>query len=320
MKVIQFGYGKMGQFICRELKKNDNVTEISVYDRIFDNSFVEDGVKFLSEFDEKDISSYDCAFIATPADSHCEVIEKLINNGMKKIFVEKPAVLNNREYEIIDNIRDGCTIAIGYILRQSKPIIAMKNMLSDLTAEGYYPKKIDIVYQKFLPSYLEARAQGDFGVFEETVHVWDLLLNFLGLNKYDVSLENKNLEQDPERKNRTIFAKLNYSLKSKENTVSLDILSSFKAEKRKREFMFEFVNLKGNKRNVFVSFDTPEEYDYIKITDENGNELYSDKCSSNLKLEYQMNEVFRYFKTGEKGNLALFEESKIINDMLEKVL
>lgn len=319
MKVLLAGYGKMGQFIFRELKKSEYADEIAICDIKFEKNYEEDGIRYYRSLAETDIPYFDCIFVATPANTHCEVLEDLITRGAKNIYVEKPAVVNTEEFNRIAAIKGDCRIVSGYILRQTECMSSLRNIMSGLYDDGFRLEVCSVTYQKFLPVSHEERAKNDIGVFEEIVHVWDLIFNYFGLRCADIVHFCSRLETDREKEGRFIFADLSYLLHSEDCNALVHITSSFKAVSKKREFQFFFKDCDGNRRNVFLSFDNADNTDRVCVTDAHDTTIYRGEYPALTKLEQQTREVFRYFETGTRKNLALFEESETINSLIERV-
>ena len=308
----------MGQFIARELKKSEYVDSLSICDIKFESNYIDGGVEYFKSLTDANVKNFDCVFVATPANTHCEVLEYLINSGVKNIYVEKPAVINAEEFDRISAIKGDCKIATGYILRQSESMSALRKVMSELYEEGFRLEVCSVTYQKFLPASYEERAKGDIGVFEEIVHVWDLIFNYFGLRRADIVYHGSRLEEDEEKAGRTIFADLSYLLESADCHALVHIISSFKALSKKREFQFFFKDTDGIRRNVFLSFDNADNTDRVLVTDSQDKTIYRGEYPALSKLEQQTREVFKYFESGNKKNLALFEDTSTINDLFEK--
>ncbi|GEM_PF-6485920 len=319
MRVLQIGNGKMGAFICKALKASPLVTTLYVCDTKYTNSYCEDGVQHIKSLEEADIPSFDCAFIATPANTHADIIERLIKNGIRNIYVEKPAVVTDDEFYRIASMMGDTKIVAGYILRQSSIMVALKQKLCDMHDEGYHMELCSVSYQKYLPADKEERAQGDLGVFEEVVHVWDLLFNFLEFKKGETVFSDSRLEFDTKKSDRVIYAQMSYLQKFDRNNALVLITSSFKSPDKRREFYFTFKNAVGERRDILLAFDCEDGLDHLTVTDIDGSVIYSEDYPSLNKLDHQFTEVFDYFTAGKKGELSVFAESLTINQLLRKV-
>lgn len=318
MKVLQIGYGKMGQFISNALKNCSMISKLVVSDLKFSEPFEEYGVRFIGDFNNYDISSFDCAFVSTTAITHCEVVEMLIKAGIKNIYIEKPAVMNKAEFDRINRIKGDCKIVTGYILRQSEPMFALKCIIDKMILDNYQMELCSVTYQKYLPNFAEERAKDDIGVFEEIVHIWDLLFNYLEFNLAKCEILDTILESDPDRNERKIYAKLSYYLRFKNSNALLRLTASFRADEKRREFFFTFKNEKGDRRHIYLSFDNEDGLDWLIVTEANGKTLYKEAYTSLEKLDHQVEEVINYFRTGKQYNLSLLEESATVLDLLRE--
>lgn len=318
MKILQIGYGEMGKFICRALKNNKMISKLVVSDSKIQQPYEKDGVRFVGDIKGFDISEFDCAFVCTPATTHYQIAEMLLDAGCKNIYMEKPAVMNMEEYNKISKMKDDCKIVSGYILRQSEPIFAMKCIINKMLAEGFRMELCSVTYQKNLPNSMNERAQGDIGVFEEIVHIWDLLFNYLEFKLGECEMLDRLLENDPDRADRIIYAQLSYYLRFPDFNALLRLTSSFKAEEKKREFFFTYKDGNGNRRHIFLSFDNKTGSDWLIVTEANGHILYKEEYRSMAKLDHEMAEVLNYFKTGEQYNLSLFEDSLTVIELLNE--
>lgn len=294
------------------------ISELVVFDLKIQQSYEKDGVRFVGDIRGFDISEFDCTFVTKPATTHCQITEMLLNARCKNIYIEKPAVMNSEEYNKISRMKADCKIVTGYILRQSEPMFAMKCIIDKMLAEGFRMELCSVTYQKNLPNSAEERAQGDIGVFEEIVHIWDLLFNYLGFKLSECERLDSLLENDPDRTERIIYAQLSYDLRFPDFNTLLRLTSSFKAEEKKREFFFTYKDGNGNQRHIFLSFDNEDGFDWLIVTEANGHILYKEEYPSLAKLDHQVAEVLNYFKTGEQYNLSLFEDSSTVIDLLKE--
>ena len=326
MKVLQIGYGKMGTYICNTLKQNDDVTEIVVYDKKFEQEEVQEGkVKFINKSELVGYDNIDCAFVATPVVTHYEIIQTLLDRGICRIYVEKPALVSEREHRHIARKKGGPEIICGYILRQSEPMFALKRIVDTMFKEGYKMDLCSVVYQKNLPAGSEPRTLTDIGVFEEIVHVWDLLFNYLQFSQADSKILENIQEVDPGRDDRIIYANFLYQLNFKGKTDVIpkpftsivNITSSFRAKEQKREFYFHFRDDDGNRRHVYLSFDNADGYDHLIVNDATGKVLYHEEYPSLEKLQNQTNKVINYFKSGYIDDLATIVDSEYVTDGME---
>ena len=318
MNVLLVGYGKMGSLICQSLLKMPAVESLSVMDIRIGRVYEESGVRFLGEMSDGDIARYDAAFVATPGATHFSVTERLIRCGVRNIFVEKPAVVTMEELRRARAIRGDCRIAVGYILRQSRPAGLLRDTLRDLESRGYRMDHGSVVYEKYLPSCAEARARTDAGVLDEAVHIWDMIFNYWGLGPRGHALTQRHVAFDPERPDRPITASLTYQLHFEQYSAPLRVDSSFLAEKRRRVFTFVYRHPAGNIRSAELSFDGPEQEDRLQVTDGEGRVLQTSRAPSLVKLDRQMKQVLHFFQTGDRQELAVLDDEQVVIELLQE--
>jgi len=185
MKILIYGFGRMGlthfsilnginpqaQFCVIEpnrllrmlIKKNINA------------SFYNDDSNFKDAFD--------LTLITTPPSMHLQILEKSLNRGDKKIFIEKPfGGHTNTNYKNTLQLRN--TIYIGYVLRFNPCIQWVKNHIN--------PKDIKSINCQYLSNTIEKKPtgwrNGSFsGVLNEMgSHVIDLIRYIVGNDQMDV--------------------------------------------------------------------------------------------------------------------------------------
>ena len=117
-KILFFGLGSIGLRHIRLIQKNFNY-EIYAFRTIKNNTI--EGVQ--NVFNEKDAFEIkpDIVFITNPTSLHLDTSLKCLNNGIKKIFIEKPV---SHSVENLDLFYTKCkkecaTVYIGYVLRHN---------------------------------------------------------------------------------------------------------------------------------------------------------------------------------------------------------
>ena len=114
MKVLLIGYGKIAKIHAKYLIKN-KVTW-NWYD-----PYVEGGLTSLDSLQE-----FDNVFILTPEHTHYKIYKMIRELGYnKKIFLEKPAVLDPAHYDIFEDTK----LFVGLVERYNPAVIALKNKI-----------------------------------------------------------------------------------------------------------------------------------------------------------------------------------------------
>lgn len=312
MGTLLVGNGKMGELILKELMSDERAGAVTVCDLKYTEDHVKDGVAFTGSLDRALLNGIDRAFVATPADTHAHVLARLLENGVKKIYVEKPAVVGKAELDEVRPLAKGARLAVGYILRQSDATAETMKRFEELTAGGYRLELASVSYQKYLPATFEERAMYDLGVFDETVHVWDLIFNCLGLSANELVFSDCVPEMDPEKPDRCIAARLYYLIRTAHDQALINVDASFRCPERRREFFFTFKNSDGKRKSLLLTFDSADGTDSLDLID--GDTVTRRfEWPALVKLSRQIKQTFDFFETGERGRLASFEESETIN-------
>ncbi|MDW8034705.1 MAG: Gfo/Idh/MocA family oxidoreductase [Nitrososphaerota archaeon] len=97
------GFGKMGllhSIILNLLKPNSikYIVDKSTIVRLSGKLLLK-GVKFLPSVEKLLEEDFDAVFVTTPTSTHYPVVKRLLEAGIRKIFVEKPPTSNSRELE-----------------------------------------------------------------------------------------------------------------------------------------------------------------------------------------------------------------------------
>lgn len=311
-KTLQIGFGKMGKYIYNVLRQSDQVSEICVCDIAFEKEYTEGNTCFVKSIDEMDLSDFDCAFIVSPATTHFDYLVRLLNAGIKNIYVEKPIVITESEYDIVDSMRKDAKIATGYILRQSSALEDALKFSKELFDEEFVVDFSAIRYQKPYSSIEAERAESDLGIFEELVHIYDLLFVFDTIGYGDVSfnLIDYHFERDPKNKDRFISANLNYECDFGYKKTFVQIMSSFKADYKKRVLFATGSNRNGELGHLYVSFDSEDGKDRAYLFSDDRGQIFFKESDSTDKLYIEIDKVFKYFDTGDPSNLEIFENDR----------
>ena len=130
---------------------------------------------------------FDIALITTPPSIHLQLLEKSVNRGDKKIFIEKPfgGYTNTK----LDHISEYNNIYIGYVLRFNPCIQWVKTHIN--------PQDIKSIHGQYLSKTIEEKPTGwrngaFSGVLNEMgSHVIDLIQYIVGNDQMDVMSSKK---------------------------------------------------------------------------------------------------------------------------------
>ncbi|GLQ74875.1 Gfo/Idh/MocA family oxidoreductase [Vibrio penaeicida] len=290
-KIVIIGYGYMGN-LFRETFLKLGYRDISIVEPRVSN-----GIGFYSdlfEFWSKNFSKDNCYyFVCSPASTHEYYLNLLLQNDAKKIFLEKPGVIDNYKYNYFLELakKKNAQVFIGYILRQSSLFSSFKNELSSFLKRGFKISKIDVDYKKYKIN--TSRDKFDLGVFEEFFHIADMVLNNI-LNY--ISFHHVSINNQVNRDGRLLH--LDCSIKMNKS-VLVHVNSSFISSEKLRRF--DLLLDKGSENiNVVIEFDK-ENYDSLLIY-KDGVLLMSDTKESNIKLENELSEILTSFKCGDGSN------------------
>ena len=126
--------------------------------------------------------AFDITLITTPPSIHLQLLEKSINRGDKKIFVEKP--FGGYTNTNLNNIPESNSIYIGYVLRFNPCIQWVKTNIN--------PQDIKSIHGQYLSNTIEKKPtgwrNGSFsGVLNEMgSHVIDLIQYIVGNDQMEV--------------------------------------------------------------------------------------------------------------------------------------
>ena len=184
MKILIYGFGRMG------------LTHFSILNGLnpdLDFSVIEPN-KILRKILQKNINAkfyaddsslkqaFDITLITTPPSIHLQLLEKSINRGDKKIFVEKP--FGGYTNTNLNNIPESNSIHIGYVLRFNPCIQWVKTNIN--------PQDIKSIHGQYLSNTIEKKPtgwrNGSFsGVLNEMgSHVIDLIQYIVGNDQMEV--------------------------------------------------------------------------------------------------------------------------------------
>ena len=189
MNILIYGFGRMGLThfsILRGLNPDINFSIVEPNKTLRSILKTNINANFFSN-DSELKNSFDITLITTPPSIHLSLLNKSIERGDKKIFVEKPfGGHNNVDF---DNIFALKQLYIGYVLRFNPCIQWVK---SNLLAEN-----ILSIHGQYISNTIESKPKGwrngpFSGVLNEMgSHVIDLLQYIIGTNEMNVVTSKK---------------------------------------------------------------------------------------------------------------------------------
>lgn len=184
MKILIYGFGRMGLTHFSILNGINPEIQFSVIEpnkllrKIINKNI---NAKFYAD-DSSLKQPFDITLITTPPSIHLQLLEKSINRGDKKIFVEKP--FGGYTNTNLNNIPESNSIHIGYVLRFNPCIQWVKTNIN--------PLDIKSIHGQYLSNTIEKKPtgwrNGSFsGVLNEMgSHVIDLIQYIVGNDQMEV--------------------------------------------------------------------------------------------------------------------------------------
>ena len=183
-KVLIYGFGRMGLTHFSILNGLNPDLDFSVIEpnKIL-RKILKKNIKAKFYADDSTLNdAFDITLITTPPSIHLQLLEKSVNRGDKKIFIEKPfgGYTNNT----LNNISKYNAIYIGYVLRFNPCIQWIKMNIN--------PQEIKSIHGQYLSNTIEKKPtgwrNGSFsGVLNEMgSHVIDLIQYIVGNDQMDV--------------------------------------------------------------------------------------------------------------------------------------
>lgn len=183
---------------------------------------------------------FDITLITTPPSIHLQLLEKSINRGDKKIFVEKP--FGGYTNTNLNNIPESNSIYIGYVLRFNPCIQWVKTNIN--------PQDIKSIHGQYLSNTIEKKPtgwrNGSFsGVLNEMgSHVIDLIQYIIGKDQMEVlSSKKESIVSD-------IDDIVEATLKTKNDILISMYFNWVKKEVRKPVFGIEIQMKDGSKYSI----------------------------------------------------------------------
>ena len=178
MKILIYGFGRMGLTHFSILNGLDSTIDFSVIEpnKILRNILKKNiNAKFYAD-DSTLNEAYDITLITTPPSLHLQLLEKSLNRGDKKIFVEKPfGGYTNTKLKSISELN---SVLVGYVLRFNPCIQWIKTNIN--------PNDVKSIHGQYLSNTIEKKPTGwrngsYSGVLNEMgSHVIDIILYIVG--------------------------------------------------------------------------------------------------------------------------------------------
>ena len=184
MKILIYGFGRMGLTHFSILNGlNPDLDFVVIEPNKILRTILKKNINAKFYADDSSLKdAFDITLITTPPSIHLQLLEKSVNRGDKKIFVEKPfgGYTNTK----LDNIMESSTINIGYVLRFNPCIQWVKFNIN--------PQDIKSIHGQYLSNTIEKKPtgwrNGEFsGVLNEMgSHVIDLIQYIVGNDQMQV--------------------------------------------------------------------------------------------------------------------------------------
>ncbi len=133
MKIGVIGVGSMGQNHARVLSDLDHLSAVMDSDEELVKSIGKKyDVPYFSDVDELLKSGLDAVTIATPANTHYDIADKVMEKGLD-LLVEKPLALNssNANKIVQKALKEDILLAVGMIERHNPVITTAKTLLDE---------------------------------------------------------------------------------------------------------------------------------------------------------------------------------------------
>ncbi len=189
MNILIYGFGRMGLThfsILRGLNPDINFSIVEPNKTLRTILKTNIHANFFSNDSELN-DPFDITLITTPPSIHLNLLNKSIERGDKKIFVEKPfGGHNNHDFNNVSSLKH---LYIGYVLRFNPCIQWVKSNIS--------PNDISSIHGQYLSNTIESKPKGwrngpFSGVLNEMgSHVIDLLQYIIGTNEMNVVTSKK---------------------------------------------------------------------------------------------------------------------------------
>lgn len=216
LRVAVIGFGKMGLLhsAILNLLKSGSVRFIVDKSRLISlgGSILIRNVKFLRSLEKLLKEDFNVAYVTTPTQTHFLIVKRLVEAGVKAIFIEKPPTRNLQEFmELYDMIRDNI-VMVGFQKRYAMPfrhakMLIQEGIMGNIEEVRCYIKSGDV-----LSATTRFDALGRGVLLDLGVHLADLLCWFFG-----------NLEV-VEAESRSIYTRVDDFFRAKLRARSIDIL------------------------------------------------------------------------------------------------
>jgi predicted dehydrogenase len=184
MKILIYGFGRMGLTHFSILNGLNPEINFSVIEpnKIL-RALLKKNINANFYADDSSLKeAFDITLITTPPSIHLQLLEKSVNRGDKKIFIEKP--FGGYTNIKLNKISEASSIHIGYVLRFNPCIQWVKTNIN--------PENIKSIHGQYLSNTIEKKPTGwrngsYSGVLNEMgSHVIDLIQYIVGNDQIDI--------------------------------------------------------------------------------------------------------------------------------------
>ncbi len=318
MEVALFGYGYMGRLIDRFLRKEKRVSQIYIIDPALEEKQSANMPIYPSLQKLPKTARIEAAFIAASCVNHFDVLQQVLQAGIRNIFCEKPMCLTQAEYKDLQALTPADTkIIVDYILRSSPALTCFQQQVSDLQEQGFQVKRCHIVYGKDMTQ--DSRRFRDMGIYEDLYHVWDLCFNqgIFGEVRQITPLR-KICYPDSEVKNRCVAQRFTALVETaKQQKSFLNVYADFAWVRKQRAFVF-YLYKGQEKQKISLIFDQQGQDKCIHI-DSQG-QMHIQAFPSHEKLGREIADVLTYFQGGRRATYFHdAEDSFRLENILEHI-
>jgi len=269
MKVLLIGCGNFGKHYLRILNEENKLSAVVTRTSASANKIAKEYKISASTFDFKMLDDCDAVIIATPANTHYDLVKKII--PFKPILCEKPLALTSKH--IKDLISTPNKLMVGHIYRFNNAISELKKINK--------PKEAHI-------RFLQGQKKGCH-VLHEFMHGFDIMLNLFRKGQLIDKVIRMDYEGDVE------YAKLTYNCGVK---VILELGFQSKEKARDITYIFDdkkiYCDLVKQEIEGISYYVEPLRLEIRRFFDILKQDLYYPDASSALEIEELIEEVMLY--------------------------
>lgn len=246
MNILIIGFGVVGKYYFKYLKKNKNVKNIFIYNnfKLPKNSKYKQIDFDLIEIKKKNIKH---AIICTPSNLHHKFSKELAKNGIN-ILIEKPFVLqikHAKELIIINNKNNNLKCWVAFQNRCNLSVQKVKKYLIQKKIGNVFLADCSMIWsrsQKYYSVSWRGKYESDGGVLaNQAIHLLDAIIYLFGeINKFNglIKFNKKKLEAED-------LISLNFEH-------GTNIITSFKATTRADANYRSSIDIIGEKGRLLI--------------------------------------------------------------------